>query len=76
MWLFKSEVFIELGSDFTIAEALVLEIITQIRRERERENLPPPETPPRCWLLGSLLCEKLRVGQSDLKVFKLKVGGL
>ena len=30
MWVFKSEVFIELGSDLTIAEALVLEIkITQ-----------------------------------------------
>lgn len=36
MWVFKSEVFIELGSDLTIAEALVLEIkITQIRKERE-----------------------------------------
>lgn len=33
-WLFKSAVFIELGSDFTIAEALALEIITQIRSER------------------------------------------
>ena len=45
MWLFKSEVFIELGSDFTIAEALVLEIITQIRRERERESSPSRNAP-------------------------------
>lgn len=35
MWLFKSQVFIELGSDLTITAALVLDIITQISKERE-----------------------------------------
>lgn len=39
MWLFKSEVFIELGSDLTIAAGLMLEIITQIRKERESLSL-------------------------------------
>ena len=47
MWLFKPEVFIELGSDLTTAEALVLEIITQIRKERIFLLFPPP----RCVLL-------------------------
>lgn len=70
MWLFKSEIFIELGPDLTIAEALVMEIITQVRKE----NLPPYKTSLQSLLLRGLFV-KNNVCQSDQKGFKLKVGG-
>lgn len=74
MWLFKSEVFIELGSDLTIAAGLMLEIITQIRKE----NLSPYKTPPpslsTVFTFLGCLYDKLRVCQSDQKGFKLKTG--
>lgn len=72
MWLFRSEVFIELGSDITMAEALVQEIRTH--QKRKRISLPTKHLPPdSVYFWGSLLYDKLRVCQSDQRDIRLKM---